>query len=157
MAGGGLPAGDRGDQRPGAPPRRAAAWWAWGACAAGIFCSLGRYNPAMVWLFARPGAGALRYPVKFWLPVAVGGALLCGIGFERLLGAASAGPAGRRFRWTLAGLAPAPRAVWAFPRLPPGPHTPGLRAPLPPPPPRPLSSHQPGPRGGHLPVFPPLP
>jgi hypothetical protein len=123
----GQPAGDRRDQRRGAPPRRAAAWWAWGACAAGLFCSLGRYNPAMQWLFARPGAGALRYPVKFWLPVAVGGALLCGLGFERLLDAASAGAAGRRFRWTLAGLALALGALWGFLGLLPGPATRLLR------------------------------
>jgi hypothetical protein len=134
IAAGGLPRGnqrDQRDQRQGAP-RRLPAWWAWGACAAGLFCSLGRYNPAMVWLFARPGAGALRYPVKFWLPVAVGGALLCGIGFERLLGAASAGPAGRRFRWTLAGLALALGALWAFLGLLPEPATRLLRALIPP-------------------------
>ncbi|HEY6321967.1 MAG TPA: hypothetical protein VJA16_10450 [Thermoanaerobaculia bacterium] len=137
IAAGGLPAGDRRDrrdqcdQRQGAP-RRTAAWWAWGACAAGLFCSLGRYNPAMVWLFARPGAGALRYPVKFWLPVAVGGALLCGIGFERLLGAESAGPAGRRFRWALAGLALALGALWAFLGLLPGPANRLLRSLIPP-------------------------
>jgi hypothetical protein len=122
---------DQCDQRQGAP-RRVAAWWAWGACAAGLFCSLGRYNPAMVWLFARPGAGALRYPVKFWLPVAVGGALLCGIGFERLLAEESAGPAGRRFRWALAGLALALGALWAFLGLLPGPATRLLRALIPP-------------------------
>jgi hypothetical protein len=132
IAAGGLPAGDQRDQRQGGASRRAAAWWAWGACAAGLFCSLGRYNPAMVWLFARPGAGAMRYPVKFWLPVAVGGALLCGIGFERLLGAESAGPAGRRFRWTLAGLALALGALWAFLGLLPGPATRLLRALIPP-------------------------
>ncbi len=107
-------------------PRRAAAWWAWGAAAAGLFCSMGRFNPAMRWLFARLGAGALRYPVKFWLPVAVGGALLCGLGFGRLLGAgapagaaaaadtAATAAAGRRFRWTLAGLALLLGALWAF-------------------------------------------
>jgi hypothetical protein len=92
--------------------RKAAAWWAWGSAAVGLFCSLGRFNPAMQWLLARLGAGALRYPVKFWLPVAVGGALLCGLGFERLLDAATAGAAGRRFRWTLAGLALLLGALW---------------------------------------------
>jgi hypothetical protein len=74
-------------------PRGRAAWWAWGAAAAGIFCSLGRFNFAMQWLFARLGAGALRYPVKFWLPVAVGGGLLCGIGFEKLLAGTAAAAA----------------------------------------------------------------
>ncbi len=144
IAAGGLPAGDRrdgrgqrdqgdqSDQSQGGAPMRTAAWWAWGACAAGLFCSLGRYNPAMVWLFARPGAGALRYPVKFWLPVAVGGALLCGIGFVRLLAAESAGPAGRRFRWALAGLALALGALWAFLGLLPGPAMRLLRSLIPP-------------------------
>ncbi len=62
----------------------APALWAWGAVAAGLFVSLGRFNPLAAWLFDLPGAGSLRYPVKFWLPVAVGAALLCGIGFERV-------------------------------------------------------------------------
>ncbi|HVR08677.1 MAG TPA: hypothetical protein VMW75_11580, partial [Thermoanaerobaculia bacterium] len=95
-------------------PRRPAAWWAWGAAAAGLFCSLGRYNPVVQWLFARLGNGALRYPVKFWLPVALGGALLCGLGFERLLDAADGGAGARRFRRALAGLALLLGALWAF-------------------------------------------
>jgi hypothetical protein len=101
-------------------PRRAAAWWAWGAAAAGLFCSLGRFNPAMKWLFARLGTGALRYPVKFWLPVALGGALLCGLGFERLLDAETARAAARRFRWALAGLALLLGTLWGFLGLMPG-------------------------------------
>jgi len=101
-------------------PRGRAAWWAWGAVAAGLFCSLGRFNPAMEWLLARVGAGALRYPVKFWMPVAVGGALLCGLGFERLLAAGPAGAAGRRLRWTLAALALALGAAWGFLTFLPG-------------------------------------
>jgi hypothetical protein len=105
-------------------PRGRAAWWAWGAAAAGLFCSLGRFNPAMRWLFARLGAGALRYPVKFWLPVAVGAALLCGLGFERL---AAERPARRRFGWTLAALALAVGGLWAFLTLLPGPAVKTLR------------------------------
>lgn len=62
-----------------------AAWWAWGSILAGLFLSLGRFNPIAEWLFSLPGRGSLRYPVKFWLPVAMGAALLCGIGFQRLL------------------------------------------------------------------------
>ncbi|HLX07540.1 MAG TPA: hypothetical protein VKY89_06720 [Thermoanaerobaculia bacterium] len=93
---------------------RGAAWWAWGAVAAGLFCSLGRYNPAIDWLLGRLGAGALRYPVKFWLPVAVGAALLCGLGCERLLAPGPDTAAGSRFRWTLAGLALAIAALWGF-------------------------------------------
>lgn len=66
-------------------PRGKAAWWAWGSLFAGLFLSLGRFNPIAEWLFSLPGRGSLRYPVKFWLPVAMGAALLCGIGFQRLL------------------------------------------------------------------------
>ena len=65
-------------------PRGRAMWWAWGSIAAGLFLSLGRFNPVAEWLFSLPGRGSLRYPVKFWLPVALGAALLCGIGFQRL-------------------------------------------------------------------------
>jgi hypothetical protein len=97
-----------------------AAWWAWGAIAAGLFCALGRFNPAMEWLLAHAGSGALRYPVKFWLPVAVGGALLCGIGFERLLEPApspaspAATPARRRFFAALGGLAVVVGVPWVI-------------------------------------------
>ena len=66
-------------------PRGKAAWWAWGSILAGLFLSLGRFNPIAEWLFGLSGRGSLRYPVKFWLPVAMGAALLCGIGFQRLL------------------------------------------------------------------------
>lgn len=63
-------------------PRGRAAWWAWGGVFLGVFFSLGRFNPLAAWVFG--GQGALRYPVKLWMPVAVGLALLCGIGFSRL-------------------------------------------------------------------------
>jgi hypothetical protein len=125
-------------------PRCRAAWWGWGAVVAGLFCSLGRFNPAMSWLIARLGGGALRYPVKFWLPVAAGAALLCGLGFERLLAASSApatpgaataedavaaadAVARRRFGWTLGVLGLAYGALWAFLNLLPGPATKLLR------------------------------
>jgi hypothetical protein len=98
---------------------------------AGLFCSLGRFNPAMSWLIERLGGGALRYPVKFWLPVAVGAALLCGLGLERLLGGPRAAAARRRFGWTLAALALVYGSAWAFLNLLPGPATRGLRAIIP--------------------------
>jgi hypothetical protein len=63
-------------------PRRAAAWWAWGGILAGVFFSLGRFNPLAAWVFG--GQGALRYPVKLWMPVAIGAALLAGIGFAHV-------------------------------------------------------------------------
>jgi hypothetical protein len=105
-------------------PRGRAAGWAWGGIAFGIFLSLGRFNPVAAWLFTLPGQKSLRYPVKFWLPVAVGAALLCGLGFERL-GAATRGetPEGARrlFRWTLLLLALAFAAFCGFLLLAPRP------------------------------------
>jgi hypothetical protein len=102
-------------------PRSRAAVWAWTGIACGLFLSLGRFNPVAAWLFVH--SKSLRYPVKFWLPVAAGAALLCGIGFERLRPALASGLVpglspnrhGRRtFDWTLAALAVAFAAFWAF-------------------------------------------
>ena len=71
-------------------PRRgesgAASRWAWSLVLAGLFLALGGYNPVVRGLMALPGAGLLRLPVKLWLLVAMGAALLCGIGFERAFG-----------------------------------------------------------------------
>jgi hypothetical protein len=89
-------------------PRVRVAAWAWGGIAFGVFLSLGRFNPVAAWLFVH--ARALRYPIKFWLPVAIGAALLCGLGFERLRSVA-----GRRAcRWTLIVLALTFAGFWAF-------------------------------------------
>lgn len=96
-------------------PRGRAAWWAWGGIAFGIFLSLGRFNPVAEWLFTLPFLKSLRYPIKFWLPVAVGAALLCAIGFERL------SETRRAFRWALLLLALAFAAFWGFLTLAPGP------------------------------------
>lgn len=97
-------------------PRGRAAWWAWGAAAAGLFLSLGRFNPLASWVFSLPG---LRYPVKLWLPVAVGGALLAGIGFERLFVAGEA-PARRRWLLALGALALALGTLWGLLTFAPG-------------------------------------
>ena len=96
-------------------PRSRAAWWSWAVIAFGVFISLGRFNPLAAWVFsgAFGGKGSFRYPVKFWLPVAVGMALLAGIGFARLWIDKDAG-ARRRFRWTLAGLALILGGLWIF-------------------------------------------
>lgn len=94
-------------------PRGRAGWWAWGGVAAGLFLSLGRFNPLAAWLFGLEGQSSLRYPVKFWMPVAVGGALLCGIGFERLAARLEEG-ARRRFRWALILLALGLGGLWLF-------------------------------------------
>lgn len=96
-------------------PRRRPAFWAWGAIVCGIFLSLGRFNPAAQWLFLH--ARSLRYPIKFWLPVAIGVSLLCGLGFERLRpDPANAGnrSARRTFGVALLLLAVTAAAFWAF-------------------------------------------
>jgi hypothetical protein len=64
--------------------------WAVAAAGTGLFFSLGRFNPLVDRLLALGPADALRYPIKFWLPVAVGGAVLCGVGFERAFGSGEA-------------------------------------------------------------------
>jgi hypothetical protein len=103
-------------------PRLRLAWWAWGGIAAGLFLSLGRFNPIAEWLFSLPGRGSLRYPVKFWLPVAIGAALLCGLGFERLLLAEDdvRARARRRFGLALLVLALVLGGLWAFLTFNPG-------------------------------------
>ncbi len=94
-------------------PRRPAAWWAWGCAFAGLFFSLGRFNPLAAWMFG--GQGALRYPVKLWMPVAIGTALLCGIGFARLFGDGEEQVrARRRFRAVLAALALILGGLWIW-------------------------------------------
>ena len=89
-------------------PRSRAAAWAWGGIACGLFLSLGRFNPLTAWFLIH--AKSFRYPIKFWLPVAIGAALLCGLGFERL----RSGEGKRIFRWTLILLALAFAAFWGF-------------------------------------------
>ena len=59
--------------------------WSWLAMLAGLFLALGAHNPVVRALLQLPGASLLRYPVKCWLLVAVGGALACGVGFDRLV------------------------------------------------------------------------
>ncbi|HYG60965.1 MAG TPA: hypothetical protein VEL74_00160, partial [Thermoanaerobaculia bacterium] len=103
-------------------PRRRAAWWAWGAVVFGLFFSLGRFNPAAEWVFTLRN-GALRYPVKLWLPLAVGAALLCGLCFQRLLGPADdplTRRARRRFGLALLGLFLVLGGFWAFLTFQPG-------------------------------------
>jgi len=90
-------------------PLRKPAVWAWIAIAFGLFLSLGRFNPVAAWLFVH--AKSLRYPIKFWLPVAIGAALLCGLGFERLREDRTAR---RIFTWTLVLLAVVFAGFWIF-------------------------------------------
>ncbi len=62
--------------------RGRSARWPLAVVLAGLFMALGGFNPAVAWIF-ESGGGLVRYPVRMWLLVAVGGALLAGIGFER--------------------------------------------------------------------------
>jgi uncharacterized protein (DUF3820 family) len=66
-------------------PRYRSAWWGWATVAGGIFLALGSWNPLVRLLVHLPGAGLLRFPAKFFLLVALGLALLAGIGLERAL------------------------------------------------------------------------
>lgn len=104
-------------------PRSRPAWWGWGVAAAGAFLALGGHNPVARWLFELPGARAFRFPVKLWLLVAVGAALLCGIGFERVFGRGSDRPRPTRLGrlgWPLAVLGVLLAAVLLFVVLAPG-------------------------------------
>jgi hypothetical protein len=92
-------------------PYRRAAWWAWGCVAFGVFVSLGRFNPVMAWVFGHQKS--LRYPVKFWLPAAIGWALLCGLGFDRAFRAGDA-KARRRSALVLTALALILGAAWIY-------------------------------------------
>jgi hypothetical protein len=101
-------------------PRGGAAWWAWGSVVAGLFLSAGGTHPLGRWLFELPGAEAFRYPVKLWMAVAVGAALLCGLGWQRTFGAGDGAPALpgaaalRRLAWPLAAIAALLGGVTAF-------------------------------------------
>jgi len=109
--------------RPRAPHRRSG-WFAWGCIAFGVFVSLGRFNPLMAWVFGQQKS--LRYPVKFWLPVAIGWALLCGLGFDRAFREGDA-KARRRFALVLGVLALLLGAAWIYLSAASGPATELLR------------------------------
>ena len=100
-------------------PRTRVQWWAWGIAAFGLFFAMGRFNPVAEWLLTISKQSFLRYPVKFWPPVAVGAALLCGIGFERLRAAGLHDPARRTVRRVFGGLALVYLAFLAFLALAP--------------------------------------
>lgn len=86
-------------------------WWPWWMVGGGLFLASGIHNPLLVLLYQIPGAAVLRYPVKMWLLVAVGGALLCGIGYQKL--EHGFGPGGRRRAlWTAAALALTLGLLW---------------------------------------------
>lgn len=93
-------------------PAGRGAWWSWGSVAAGIFLATGGTHPVGRLLFELPGAQAFRYPVKFWLAVALGASLLCGVGWRRVFGERPARL--RRLAWPVAGIGLLLAAAWAF-------------------------------------------
>lgn len=50
-----------------------------------LFFALGRFNPIVEGLWSLPWGRLLRFPAKFWLLGALGGSLLCGLGFDSAL------------------------------------------------------------------------
>ena len=110
-------------------PRGRAGWWAWGCIVAGVFFSLGKFNPLAHWVF---GQGSLRYPVKFWIPAAIGAALLAGLGFARLFGEGEESVRGRRlFRAALTVLFLVLGGLWIWLSFAAGSSGPWLRAVIP--------------------------
>ena len=72
--------------RPGwSTPRGRTRLAGWALVAAGGFVALGDANPVVRLALELPGSGLLRFPVKAWLWVALGGSVLVGCGFERAL------------------------------------------------------------------------
>lgn len=105
-------------------PRSRGAGWAWGSIVFGLFFSLGGFNPGAAWLFEH---GWLRYPVKFWMPVALGASLLCGLGYGRVFTDGRR----RRFALALAGLFALYLLVLGVLQIASGPSTAFLRALIP--------------------------
>jgi hypothetical protein len=66
-------------------PRDPATRWGATAAAGGLFLAVGAWNPVVRALVRLPGADLLRFPVKFYLAVGLGGAVLAGVGLERAL------------------------------------------------------------------------
>lgn len=69
-----------------APWRGRPAAFGWGLVALGALLALGEHTPLVPLLLELPGAGLLRLPVKFWLWVTLGLALLAGVSARELGG-----------------------------------------------------------------------
>ena len=97
-------------------PRTRVEVWSWGALIGGLFVALGGWNPVVFMVLRLPQAGSLRYPVKWFLLVALGGALLGGLAYERCV----LGDGRRRLGARLAVLAALLAAAWLILTLLPG-------------------------------------
>lgn len=62
--------------------RSPAVIWAVAALGVALFFALGRFNPIVAALWQLPWGRLLRFPAKFWLLGALGGSLLCAVGFD---------------------------------------------------------------------------
>ena len=74
--------------------------WGLAVASLGVVLAMGDHHPVARWMLDA-GGGMLRYPIKYILPLGVGGALLAGFGFERALVQGDA----RARRWLLGALA----------------------------------------------------
>ncbi len=92
-------------------PRGRERIWAWSIAGGGVFFALGRFNPLLGWFWDAGIGRSFRYPVKFWLPVAIGGTLLAAIGFERAVNKGEK-RARRRLTVALIALAAVLLALW---------------------------------------------
>jgi hypothetical protein len=93
------------------------AWWAWGLVIGGALLASGSHNPLVVALLELPGASLFRFPIKFWLAVALGASLLAAIGWERAFERDDR----RSLRRALVGLALLHLVLWlAFTSVPTG-------------------------------------
>ncbi|MFN7942585.1 MAG: hypothetical protein U0X73_13405 [Thermoanaerobaculia bacterium] len=81
-----------------------------GATGIGLFFALARFNPLVAWIFQLPGARLFRYPIKLWLPVALGASLLVALGWQE----ARTGDGARRLRRALAALGALYAALWIY-------------------------------------------
>ncbi len=105
---------------PGQPNELVAARrFAWLTCLVGGFIATGSYNPGIQWLIKTSGVGLLRFPIKFWLSIAIGVSVLVALGWERTVGRQ---PVGEEARWSrlyaaLAALLAVFVGIWAMARF----------------------------------------
>ena len=88
-------------------PRQRLEVWCWASIGVGGFVALGGWNPAMFLILQLPVASSLRYPVKWFLLVALAAALLGGVALDRLRAGG-----GRRAMWVVMTIAVVLGVLW---------------------------------------------